>query len=98
MPRAPAKRRRGRRPGDDALQKVRLALHDVLPERSVRQLSRDASLVIDLGIDSLKAAELSLALERRFGRPIFVGEIFADVDDPRTLTVGRVADMLSQPP
>ncbi len=83
---------------EEALPKVRRALLDVLPGKTPRQLSREALIISDLGIDSLKAAELSLALERHFGRPIFVGEIFADVEDPRTLTVGEVAELLSREP
>ncbi len=83
---------------DVALERVRRALLDVLPDKTPRQLARNASLVRDLGVDSLKTAELSLSLERHFGRPIFVGELFADVDDPRTLTVGDVAELLSRTP
>jgi acyl carrier protein len=86
----------GRGEQEQALSKVRRALLDVLPGKTTRQLRREALLIGDLGVDSLKAAELSLSLERHFGRPVFVGEIFADVDDPRTLTVGDVAEMLAR--
>jgi acyl carrier protein len=90
------RRHRRRAEYEDALHKLRRALLDVLPDKTARQIGRDSLIIGDLGIDSLKAAELSLALERHFGRPIFVGEIFADVDDPRVLTVSDVAELLAR--
>jgi acyl carrier protein len=79
-----------------ALQKVKAALRKVRPELPPRKVTPGASLVADLGIDSLAFAELSLALEDAFGRPIFLGDVLADLDDPASLTVGQLASRLAK--
>ena len=48
------------------MSKVREALHRVVPEAPQRALRDGASLVDDLGLDSLKIAELSMVLEQVF--------------------------------
>jgi acyl carrier protein len=55
-----------------------------------------ARLLDDLGIDSLKVAELSLALEEAFDRPVFLGEILAGVEDPTAFTLGELAAALGR--
>lgn len=79
-----------------AVQKVQQALRKVKPELSVEDLQPSASLVEDLGVDSLKFAELAIALEDAFGRPIYLGEILADIEDPGTITVLQLAEHLER--
>jgi acyl carrier protein len=80
--------------GRQTLLKTQLAIKEVLPELPLKAIKPDAAVVDELGLDSLKAAQLSLALEQAFGRPIFVGELFAEVDDPRSLTVRELAKLI----
>jgi len=79
-----------------ALEKVRAGLRRVLPHLPADALVPTARLMADLGVDSLKVAELSVALEEAFDRPIFLGDAFARVDDPSQLTVGRLAELLAE--
>jgi hypothetical protein len=83
-------------PGDAALAKVRAALRSVLPQLPEGALAPSARLMEDLGVDSLKVAELSVALEEAFLRPVFLGDVFARVDDPSQLTVGQLAELLAE--
>lgn len=85
---------RRRAPDREAVAKVRRAIQRVARDLPERALTPEASLVADLGIDSLKFAELSLALEEEFGRPIFLADVLADVDAPDELTVGGLAERL----
>ncbi len=55
-----------------------------------------ASLLRDLGMDSLRVVELTLRLERALRRPIFLPEWIAGVDDPDDLTVGSLAEFLER--
>lgn len=83
--------------GHDAmLARVRSALRKVLPRTSARAFQPAATLMGDLGIDSLKVAELSVALEGALGRPVFLGEVLADLEDPTRLTVGGLAARLAR--
>jgi acyl carrier protein len=77
-----------------ALARVRTALRRVLPKVPASKMTVRAKLVTDLGVDSLKVAELSLALEDAFDRPVFLGDLFADVEDPTQITVGELAKWL----
>jgi acyl carrier protein len=70
-----------------------LAVKKTLPARAVRP---EASLVQDLGIDSLKFAELSLELEDAFGRPIYLGDVLSEIEDPTTITVAQLAERLER--
>ncbi len=72
------------------------ALRSVLPRARKGPIRPGASLVRDLGLDSLKVAELSVALEEALDSPVFLGELFADVDDPRRLTVRMLAAYLAR--
>jgi acyl carrier protein len=80
----------------DALARVRTALLRVLPKVPASKMTARAKLVSDLGVDSLKVAELSLALEDAFDRPVFLGDLFAQVEDPTRLTVGELAKWLEK--
>lgn len=82
--------------GEAALRRVQRAIRLVKPELGPRAMGAEASLVRDLGIDSLKFAELSIALEEEFGRPIFLGDVLADIEDPAKITVGQLARFLEE--
>jgi acyl carrier protein len=78
--------------GGTALARVHEALVRVKPELAGQPPpGPGASLVADVGIDSLKLAELGIALEDVFGRPVYLGDVLADVADPAALTVGQLA-------
>lgn len=78
------------------LDRVRRAIRRVRPELSPRHLTPSASLVADLGIDSLALAELSIALEDEFQRPVFMGDVLADLEEPANITVGELARYLAR--
>ncbi len=77
-----------------ALAKVKAAIAAVKPELDPLVVTPHARLVKDLGIDSLKLAELSLALEDVFEHPIHLGEVLADAEDPAEMTVADLAARL----
>lgn len=79
-----------------ALAKVQAAIGTVMHSLPSGAIRPEASLVDDLGIDSLKFAELSLALEEAFERPIYLGDVLSEVDDPRTITVAQLAEFLER--
>ena len=85
-------------PGVDAsLALVRQAVRKVRPGIALAALRPNASLMRDLGLDSLRFAELSLALEAAFARPVFLVDLLAEVEDPSSLTLEQVARFLSKP-
>jgi acyl carrier protein len=79
-----------------ALEKVQGAILAVKKTLSPRAVRPEASLVKDLGIDSLKFAELSLELEDAFGRPIYLGDVLSEIEDPATITVAQLAERLER--
>ncbi len=90
-------RRRARtKPSHATLNKTQRALKQVLPQVPLKAITPSAAVVDDLGLDSLKAAQLSLELEQAFGRPIFVGDLFSEVEDPRSMTVLELATLIEQ--
>lgn len=84
-------------PTPAALRKVQQAIQAVKPELPLRAIREDASLVRELGMDSLKFAELSIALEDAFGCPVFLDDVLADIEDPGRITVGQLARHLEVP-
>ena len=88
--------RRKLSPSPESLERVCAALRSVLPQLPEGALVPGARLMDDLGVDSLKVAELSVALEEAFGRPVFLGDVFARVDDPSQLTLAQLAALLSE--
>lgn len=80
----------------DASSEVLEAVIDVLrplvPEDARARIQPNASLVNDLGMDSLKVVELSLGLEERLGYPVFLPAWIASVGDPSELTVASLAE------
>jgi acyl carrier protein len=79
-----------------ALEKVQAAIGAVKRSIPASAIKPNASLVRDLGIDSLKFAELSLELEDAFGRPIYLGDILSEIEDPTSITVAQLAEHLER--
>jgi acyl carrier protein len=79
-----------------ALKRVQAAIHAIRPDLPLSRIRPGASLVADLGIDSLTLAQLSIALEDVFGQTIFLGDVLSEVDDPATITVGQLAKLLAR--
>ena len=75
---------------------VRAALRPLVPRRLHTRIAPDASILADLGLDSLKVVELTVLLEKELGRPVFLPEWIASVDDPADLTVESLALYLAR--
>jgi acyl carrier protein len=78
------------------LEIVREALDPLVAPGARRKIVASASLLHDLGMDSLRVVELTLRLETLLKRPVFLPEWIASVDDPADLTVGSLVDFLSR--
>jgi acyl carrier protein len=74
---------------------VKKALEALVPQKLRKKITPDASIVADLGMDSLKVVELSVLLEKELGRPVFLPEWIASVEDPGDLTVESLALFLA---
>lgn len=74
---------------------VHEALVALVPRKLRSRITPDASILADLGLDSLKVVELTMLLEKQLGRPVFLPEWIASVDDPSDLTVGSLARFLA---
>jgi hypothetical protein len=83
--------------GDDLLQAVERALRPLVRKRARSRICADASLVRDLGMDSLKVVELSLSLEEALCRPVFLPAWISSVDDPDDLTVASLVAFVARP-
>lgn len=71
--------------------KVMLAVKAVLGDGESRSLSANYRLVDDLGFDSLKMANLSIALEDRLGETILLNDWIARSPSPDKLTIESLA-------
>ncbi len=71
-------------------EEVKKALIEVLKDRGfdVNEVSEDASLTDDLGLDSLDLVDLTMDIEEKFGISI------PDEDLPKLSTVGAVIDYI----
>src|SRR2546427_12725014 len=74
---------------------VREALETLVPKRLRKRITAAACILADLGIDSLKVVELTMLLEKLLGRPDFLPEWIASVEDPAELTVASLARFLA---
>jgi acyl carrier protein len=74
---------------------VRDALQGLVPKKLRRRITPQASILADLGLDSLKVVELTMLLEKELGRPVFLPEWIASVEDPADLTVESLARFLA---
>lgn len=78
----------------DLFAKVKEAIRAVVPEISPKRIVPEATLV-ELEINSLRVVELTLALERVLGSPVFLHDWISRAHHPRDLTVGSLADYLA---
>ena len=86
---------RARKQDPELFPDVREALVALVPRKLRTRITPDASILADLGLDSLKVVELTMLLEKQLGRPVFLPEWIASVDDPADLTVGSLARFLA---
>jgi acyl carrier protein len=86
---------RSRKHDPELFPDVRDALVALVPRKMRGRITPDASILADLGLDSLKVVELTMLLEKQLGRPVFLPEWIASVDDPADLTVGSLARFLA---
>jgi acyl carrier protein len=56
---------------------------------------KPSSTLIECEIDSLRVVELTLALERSLGAPVFLHDWISRANHPRELTVGSLTDYLA---
>jgi acyl carrier protein len=59
-------------------------------------ITRDASLILDLGFDSMSVARLALALEDQLHQPILLDDWIARETDAATLTVDSLCRYLDE--
>jgi acyl carrier protein len=86
---------RSRRHDPELFPEVREALAALVPRKLRKRITPDASILADLGLDSLKVVELTMLLEKQLGRPVFLPEWIASVDDPADLTVESLSRFLA---
>jgi acyl carrier protein len=87
---------RSRRHDPELFPQVRRALEVLVPKKLRKRITPDASILGDLGLDSLKVVELTMLLEKQLKRPVFLPEWIASVDDPADLTVESLARFLEK--
>jgi acyl carrier protein len=86
---------RSRRHDPELFPQVRQALEVLVPRKLRKRIKPEASILADLGLDSLKVVELTMLLERQLKRPVFLPEWIASVEDPADLTVESLARFLA---
>jgi len=86
---------RSRRHDPELFPEVRQALEVLVPKKLRKRITPQASILADLGLDSLKVVELTMLLEKQLGRPVFLPEWIASVEDPADLTVESLARFLA---
>jgi len=87
---------RSRRHDPELFPQVRQALEVLVPRKLRKRIKPEASILADLGLDSLKVVELTMLLEKQLKRPVFLPEWIASVDDPADLTVESLARFLAE--
>ncbi len=87
---------RSRRHDPELFSEVRQALQALVPKKLRNRITPQASILADLGLDSLKVVELTMLLEKQLGRPVFLPEWIASVEDPGELTVESLARFLAE--
>ena len=80
---------------DDVLEKVSTAIRTAVPRQLPTSLTRECSLVADLGMDSMSIALLGLTLEDEFQCSILLNDWIAQHSDPESLTVGSLCEYLN---
>src|SRR2546427_10933505 len=87
---------RSRRHDPELFPEVQKALQVLVPKKLRKRITPQASILADLGLDSLKVVELTMLLEKQLGRPVFLPEWIASVEDPGDLTVESLARFLAE--
>jgi acyl carrier protein len=80
---------------DDVLDKVSTAIRTAVSRKLPASLTRECSLVADLGMDSMSIAMLGLTLEDEFQRSILLNDWIGQHSDPESLTVGSLCEYLN---
>ncbi len=75
--------------------KVALAIGAALDQETIT-VAPDDGFIEDLGFDSLKIANLSIALEEQFDDTILLSDWLGTVDNPLDLTVQSLVDYLGE--
>jgi acyl carrier protein len=88
---------RARKQEPELFPAVKLALEALVAKSLRKRIVPEASILADLGMDSLKVVELTVLLEKQLGRPVFLPEWIASVEDPAELTVASLARFLAEP-
>ncbi len=76
--------------------KLEEVFQEVLSDNDDVDFHREASIINDLSIDSLKVAELSILLEQKFEQSFFLSDWFTCKDDPQELTVASLVDYVTK--
>ena len=76
---------------NEVFARVRQAVVPLLPDDAARARALPGASLLELGIDSLKVVELSLALEDTFQEPVFLPDWIGTVEQPQDLTLGSLA-------
>ncbi|TMA28155.1 MAG: hypothetical protein E6J78_07190 [Deltaproteobacteria bacterium] len=92
----PMTARRSRKREPELFPAVRAALEPLVAKSLRKRITPQASILADLGLDSLKVVELTVLLEKELGRPVFLPEWIASVNDPAELTVESLALFLTE--
>jgi acyl carrier protein len=88
--------RRSRKREPELFPAVRAALEPLVAKSLRKKITPQASILADLGLDSLKVVELTVLLEKELKRPVFLPEWIASVNDPAELTVESLALFLAE--
>jgi acyl carrier protein len=86
---------RSRKQEPELFPAVKKALQALVPPELRKKITPSASILADLGMDSLKVVELTVLLEKELGRSVFLPEWIASVEDPGDLTVESLARFLA---
>lgn len=86
----------GRLKVSELFPQVRAALEVLVGRKLRKRITPHASLIVDLGLDSLKVVGLTMLLEKKLGRPVLLPAWIASVDDPADLTVNSLARFLAE--
>lgn len=76
-------------PQDNLEQELKQLISEVTG-RSIEELKSDAHFFKDLGVDSIKAIEITVAIERRFKVRV------RDEQIPQITTIGQAVEVLKQ--
>jgi acyl carrier protein len=61
----------------------------------ITDITEESLLINDIGVDSIRIAELSIDLEERLGMPVFLPDLFA-VQNPYEITVKSASVFIAE--